>query len=131
MVSVCSSPGLTTSSSGLERAASSQASWARKSPGTPRPGSASAGSHAPMRDLWGSRPSSVAPTQRLTRLAPRPPRPSSSSAGPGRAAEPGGQLPQVLDQLWRLVDLEVDPQHEDSQGEPIQVIVARAVLAAR
>ena len=45
------------------------------------------------------------------------------------ALEPLGQCPQMLDQLRRLVHLEVDTEHRDAQRQPPEVVVAGAVLA--
>jgi hypothetical protein len=38
------------------------------------------------------------------------------------ALEPLGQRPQMLDQLGRLVHLEVDTEHRDAQRQPPEVV---------
>ena len=45
------------------------------------------------------------------------------------AREAGSQGPEMLDQLGRLVHLEVDAEHRDAPGEPSEVIVAGPVGA--
>ena len=45
------------------------------------------------------------------------------------ADEPHGQRPQRLGQLGRLVQLEVDAQHRHAHRQPLEVVVAAAVLA--
>ena len=46
-----------------------------------------------------------------------------------RPPEAPGQGQEVLLELGRAVDVEVDAEHGDAQGEPVEVVVARAVLA--
>jgi hypothetical protein len=40
------------------------------------------------------------------------------------------QSSKLLDQLGRLVNLELDPQHRDSHPQPAEIVVADPVLAA-
>ena len=47
-----------------------------------------------------------------------------------RSAQPPRERLQVLDELGRLVDLELDAEHRDPGGQPVEVVVAGAVLAA-
>ena len=46
-----------------------------------------------------------------------------------RPLDPAGERPQPVDQLDRLVDLEVHAEHHDPQREPVEVDVPGAVLA--
>src|SRR5690242_10377033 len=48
----------------------------------------------------------------------------------GRSGQPLREHPHVLGKLGRLVDLEVDPEHRDADGEPAKVVVAGPERAA-
>ena len=49
---------------------------------------------------------------------------NAAACSAGRPREPAAERAQVLDQLGRLVDLEVDAEHRDPQREPSEVVVA-------
>src|SRR4029453_1430535 len=52
-----------------------------------------------------------------------------SSARAGGPHQSTGELPQVLGQLGRLVNVEVDAEDRDSPREPSEVVVTRSELA--
>ena len=62
--------------------------------------------------------------------AERPKLPLRSSLSRAARASRSRERAHRLDELRRLVDLEVDADHADAHREPVQRVVARAVLAA-
>jgi hypothetical protein len=48
----------------------------------------------------------------------------------GRAVEAPRQRPQLVEELGRLVDVDVGAEQDDTEGEPFEVVVRCPVLAA-